>query len=525
MTQKQLELRFSGASMESTEDGLKVSGYVNRTGEWSQELGTRKKFIERIMPGAFQKALQSGNEVHFLAEHDNAKILASTRNNSLTLREDENGLFMEATISDTSWGRDYHTLIKDGIIRNMSFGMKVLNDKWEKRSDGMYERSINDIHLAEVSAVRSPAYVQSTIAARSIKIIEEPTIKLSEEKEMQNLNQYRNKLDAWDNEEKRNTRTSEVRIVEDPKQEELKMRGIEMLIKGEVYAEEVRALTTDNQGVVVPTQLSNHIVKKLEEYAPLYHLTNNFTPVNGFLEILREQTMGNAGFIGEMTDANKNEFTMDKVRLDQKRVGTAIELSQHLVNDSGINVIDYVINILGRRLGQTIDTSILLGDKATQFEGIMIDPGNTIQKVYSQAAGAISIDDLLELMNGLHPNIQNGSVFVVNRNTFSKIVKLKDKYGQYYLIRDVAETGVSYTLFGHKVIINNAMPDIATGKKPVLFANLALGYATTTKKGFNLQHISDDAIQSAQGTHLLLLDAYMDGKILNQDALAVMVMK
>ena len=38
---------------------------------------------------------------------------------------------MEATISDTSWGRDYHTLITDGIIQNMSFGMQVLKDSWK----------------------------------------------------------------------------------------------------------------------------------------------------------------------------------------------------------------------------------------------------------------------------------------------------------------------------------------------------------------------------------------------------------
>jgi HK97 family phage prohead protease len=170
---KQLELRFVDAELSSTDEGLRVAGYVNKTNQWSQTLGTRKKFVERILPGAFSNALSRENEVHFLAEHDSAKILASTRNNSLQLREDEHGLYMEATISETSWGKDYHTLIKDGIIQNMSFGMQVLRDSWNKLTDGTYERSISDIYLAEVSAVRSPAYVQSTIAARSIDIIED----------------------------------------------------------------------------------------------------------------------------------------------------------------------------------------------------------------------------------------------------------------------------------------------------------------------------------------------------------------
>jgi phage head maturation protease len=68
--------------------------------------------------------------------------------------------------------KDYHTHY-EGIIQNMSFGMKVMKDTWRKMNDGMYERSISDIYLAEVSAVRNPAYVQSTIAARSIEILED----------------------------------------------------------------------------------------------------------------------------------------------------------------------------------------------------------------------------------------------------------------------------------------------------------------------------------------------------------------
>lgn len=170
---EQIELRFSELQLESVTEGLKVSGYVNKTNQWSQTLGVRKKFVERILPGTFQKAIYRGNEVDFLAEHDNAKILSSTRNGSLSLREDENGLFMEATIAPTSWGKDYHTLIKEGIIQNMSFGMKVMHDTWKKLPDGLYERSIDDLYLAEVSAVKSPAYVQSTIQARSIEILED----------------------------------------------------------------------------------------------------------------------------------------------------------------------------------------------------------------------------------------------------------------------------------------------------------------------------------------------------------------
>lgn len=172
---KNMELRFNDFNMIQDDQSGKliVSGYVNETGKYSHLLGKRKKFKEKIQKGAFTRALANGNDVHFLAEHDDNKILASTRNNSLKLVEDETGLLMTAEISDTSYGRDYHTLIKDGILRNMSFGFSVDKDKWKRMNDGTYTREITDLTLYEVSVVTNPAYPQSTISARGIGLIAE----------------------------------------------------------------------------------------------------------------------------------------------------------------------------------------------------------------------------------------------------------------------------------------------------------------------------------------------------------------
>lgn len=174
---KNIELRMNNFNiLENTSEGLVVSGYVNETGKQSHLLGQRKKFREVIKKGAFARALSKGNDIHFLAEHDANKILASTRNNSLKLVEDDKGLLMTAEISDTSYGRDYHTLIKDGILRNMSFGFSVDKDKWRKLNDGTYTRDISDLTLYEVSVVTNPAYPQSSISARGLNLIEEVDI-------------------------------------------------------------------------------------------------------------------------------------------------------------------------------------------------------------------------------------------------------------------------------------------------------------------------------------------------------------
>lgn len=181
---KNIELRMNSFNViDNDQEGkLTVQGYVNETGKESHLLGDRKKFKETISKGAFTRALAKGNYIHFLAEHDENKILASTRNGSLTLKEDDKGLLMTADISDTTYGRDYHTLIKDGILRNMSFGFTVDKDKWSKDKDGTYKREVNDLTLYEVSVVTNPAYPQSTISARGLNIIEDVEIPNIEER-------------------------------------------------------------------------------------------------------------------------------------------------------------------------------------------------------------------------------------------------------------------------------------------------------------------------------------------------------
>ncbi|CAF1775229.1 HK97 family phage prohead protease [Bacillus subtilis] len=174
-------------------DSMTVSGYVNKTGELSEVLGSGKKFVEKIAPGAFTRALsRNPNNIDFLAEHNSKHILASTRNGSLRLFEDNTGLYMEATISPTTWGHDYYQLIEDKILRNMSFGFRTLDDSWDVRDDGIYERTINDLELLEVSVVRDPAYSQSTISARGIDVIEDIEVPTElEEGEQRNMDEIK----------------------------------------------------------------------------------------------------------------------------------------------------------------------------------------------------------------------------------------------------------------------------------------------------------------------------------------------
>jgi len=177
MTIKQKELRtlsFETRDLSFDDKSLKVSGYVNKAGSYSQVMSADgTPFRETILPQAFVEAVATEDPIDFYAEHDDQKLLATTVNHSLTLRADDEGLYMEAQILDTNDGRDTYELIKSGVITSMSFGFIVLDDDWDmtggRFDDGVPLRTVKEIILKEVSAVRFPAYLSSSIEARGIQ--------------------------------------------------------------------------------------------------------------------------------------------------------------------------------------------------------------------------------------------------------------------------------------------------------------------------------------------------------------------
>ena len=143
-----------------TADGMSFTGYAAVFNSDSEPL----PFIERIAPGAFKRSLQSRNEVKLLWNHDAGEPLASVRGGTLRLVEDEIGLRVEATLANTTRGRDVAELIRSKTIDSMSFGFSVIKDSWQGEV-----RTLEAVRLFETSVVSWPAYTATsgTISVRS----------------------------------------------------------------------------------------------------------------------------------------------------------------------------------------------------------------------------------------------------------------------------------------------------------------------------------------------------------------------
>ncbi len=140
-------------------------GYAAKYGTISQNLGG---FVETINRGAFDKSLSDGGRVVARYNHSDAFLLGTTDAGTLDVRSDEIGLPYIIDLPDTSYGRDVAVLAARGDLRFSSFAFRTIDDNWGETDQGYRLRSLNEVQLVDVAPVVSPAYMDTSVAKRSL---------------------------------------------------------------------------------------------------------------------------------------------------------------------------------------------------------------------------------------------------------------------------------------------------------------------------------------------------------------------
>lgn len=129
--------------------------------------------VERIARGAFRNAIQEGDDVRALLNHNSDALLGRTMSGTLRISEDDQGLAYSVDLPDTQLGKDVAELVGRGDISGSSFGFIVEQESWrEDEIEGgmrLAIRTIESVRLLDVGPVTYPAYGGTSVAsARSV---------------------------------------------------------------------------------------------------------------------------------------------------------------------------------------------------------------------------------------------------------------------------------------------------------------------------------------------------------------------
>lgn len=157
------------------EDGkqkIVIRGHAAVFNQLSEDLGG---FREQIAPGAFREALEKGDDVRALFNHNPDYVLGRSGAKTLSMAEDTRGLAVEIAPPDTQFIRDVLIApMERGDITQMSFAFSLRpnGQDWAQDDEGRWIRTVKNVRLYDVSPVTYPAYPQTDVQV-SARMFEE----------------------------------------------------------------------------------------------------------------------------------------------------------------------------------------------------------------------------------------------------------------------------------------------------------------------------------------------------------------
>lgn len=154
-------IKSENATREYKSVSFDLESADEKTGEFSgyaSVFGNVDDGGDIVDKGAFSKTIvEDFARIKILSQHDQCELPIGK---PIELREDDKGLYIRGKISNTQKGRDIQTLLKDGVLNELSIGYEAIDYEIGEEN---HVRHLKQIRLWEVSIVTWAMNDQATI--------------------------------------------------------------------------------------------------------------------------------------------------------------------------------------------------------------------------------------------------------------------------------------------------------------------------------------------------------------------------
>ncbi|WP_406730900.1 HK97 family phage prohead protease [Streptomyces sp. NBC_01794] len=176
--------QFQRADDEPEGDGRSLTGYAAVFGEDTEIDSWEGRFVETIRKGAFRKTIRESTPV-MQFDHGHHPLIGSIPIGSIEdLREDDQGLYVEARLSENWLIEPVREAIAQQTVNGMSFRFEVVRDEWRDgagklvKADelmdllwmpgdrGPLRRELIELKCRELGPVVFPAYAGTAVSVR-----------------------------------------------------------------------------------------------------------------------------------------------------------------------------------------------------------------------------------------------------------------------------------------------------------------------------------------------------------------------
>lgn len=254
----------------------------------------------------------------------------------------------------------------------------------------------------------------------------------------------------------------------------------ELLRRGYAEARTQVAGTAQAGGYTVPVELAREIVRVMKDWGPMYDgdivreistgSGNEFDiPTNDDTD---DSSSAAKAETDDIVDDNSGDLEFGQAKLNAYVDATPwVKISHELMQDSVFNIEAFVGEALGERLGRLANRRLTIGTGNNQPNGIVT--ASLLGKT-AASAGALAPDELLELLHSVRAPYRRSPKcrWMFADSTLLTIRKLKDGDGNYLWQLGDIRNGAPATLLEKPYSINDDVPAIAAGARPIVFGDL-----------------------------------------------------
>ena len=268
-----------------------------------------------------------------------------------------------------------------------------------------------------------------------------------------------------------------------PKGQDAYAQNFWQMMRGHAVVDALKEGTDPDGGFLVPNEFENQLIQKLQEANVLRTISHVIQTNSGEHKIPVVASEGTAAWLEEEAAYTESNTQFSQVSLSAHKLGTLIKVSEELLNDSAFDLMSYLSDEFGRRLGNAEEQAFLTGTGTGQPTGILTDTNGASAGSTAAKADTLTFDDLIELFYSLRAPYRQNAVFLMNDDTVKTIRKMKDNNGQ-YIWQPSVQAGQPDRILNCSVYTSPFMPSVDASNKPVILGD------------FNYDWISDRQVRT-----------------------------
>ena len=278
---------------------------------------------------------------------------------------------------------------------------------------------------------------------------------------------------------------------------------------------DVLSVGTDaNGGYLVPDEYEKRLIDALQEENFFRSLATVIQTQSGTHTIPVVASHGTAAWMEENGLYPESDDKFDQISLSAYKLGTAIKVSEELMNDSVFDLESYISAEFARRIGAAEEQAFLTGDGSKKPEGVFTKVKATSGAVVEIEKPTITFDNIMDLFHSLRSVYRNKAVWILNDSTVKALRKIKDTNGNYIWQPSVV-AGQPDTILNRPYRTSIYAPELAEGNVPILFGDFSY-YWIADRQGRSFKRLSE--LYAANGQIGFLASERVDGKLILPEA-------